>query len=152
MCRIKRKYGALLQKNLRHRIQYPLSGAASFSIMLLRIGNVGILSHMEGMNTIMPAVVAAIVMDAAACHNRNVCSLFHIKIIVYHIRDTGSGYHYRNMHLLPLCLTADIHVNPLLILFPADFDMLRITMAKRLSVIAQVESALLLKAKVIYFA
>ena len=56
------------------------------------------------------------------------------------------------MHLLPLCLTADIHVNPLLILFPADFDMLRITVAKRLSVIAQVESALLLKAKVIYFA
>ena len=56
-----------------------------------------------------------------------------------------------DVDLFSLGFPADIHINSLLVLFPADFDMLRVPVTEGLSVIAQIIGTFLFKAQVIYF-
>ena len=106
---------------------------------------------MESVDAIVAAVIAAVIMDPAASYNNNTGSILHVKIIINHIGNARSGNHHRDMDLLSLCFPADINVNPLLVLFPPDPDMLRIPMTKGLPVIPQIIGAFLLKAHIIYF-
>lgn len=40
---------------------------------------------MEGMDAVVSALVAAAVVDSAACHNPYICAILHIEIVVYKV-------------------------------------------------------------------
>ena len=149
--RIQVEHRVLLQIDLRHGVQDLFSRPFPFSVILFRIGDGRPLSHVESMDAVVPCRVAARVVDAAAGHDGHVRAALDIEIIVYDVGHAGSVHHHRDVHLFPLGLFADIDVDPLFVRFPADLDVLRISVAEGLSVVAQVVGALLLKAVIVYF-
>lgn len=40
---------------------------------------------MEGMDAVVSALVAAAVVDSAACHNPYICTILYIEIVVYKV-------------------------------------------------------------------
>lgn len=40
---------------------------------------------MEGVDTVVSALIAATVVDSAACHNPYICAILHIEIVVYKV-------------------------------------------------------------------
>lgn len=51
--------GSLLQIDDGLRIQNPFAGTNPLSVVLFRIGNLGVLAYVEGVNTVVLAVIAA---------------------------------------------------------------------------------------------
>ena len=93
--------------------------------MLFFITDIGILSYMEGMNTIMTALIAAAVVDAAAGHYGDFRTRLHIKIVVNHIRYAGFCDNHGNMYRFPFGVGADYHVNAGMTVFSLfNLDML----------------------------
>ena len=148
--RIQCKYRVLLQINLRHRIQHLCTCSFAFSVMLLFITHIRALPYMEGMNPIMPALVAATVMNTAACDNRHICTLVNVEVVVNHIMHPGRIHHYRYMHLFSLRLSVYENVNPLLIFFLLNLDMLAVSMTECDAVMPKIERSLLLEFFPIY--
>lgn len=56
---------------------------------------------MERMDTVVPAVVAAAVVNAAARYNRNIGAVRNVEIIVNKIRHTGNADDNRDKYFSP---------------------------------------------------
>ena len=78
--------------------------------MLFLVADIGPLPHVEGVDAVMAALVAAAVVDAAAGHNGDVRSVGDVEVIVHDIHHTGGAHHHRDMHLLALCIPVYIHI------------------------------------------
>ena len=113
--------------------------------MLFLVAHVGIFSYMERMDTIVPAVVAAAVVNAAARYNRNIGAVRNVEIIVNKIRHAGNADDNRDKYFFALRLAVDQNINARLILFFADFDMFTVTVAERNAVLAEIVCPFLLK-------
>ena len=88
--------------------------------------NIGILSNMKGMNAIMAALITAAVMDAAACHDRNIRAIRNIEIIINQIGHSGNADHHWNKNSLSFCIAINQDIDARLIFFFADPDMLTV--------------------------
>ena len=58
--------GAFLQLHLCRRVQYALAAAIALPIVLFYIADAGVFADVEGVNTVVLALRATIVVDAAA--------------------------------------------------------------------------------------
>ena len=106
--------------------------------MLFLVAHVGIFSYMERMDTVVPAVVAAAVVNAAARYNRNIGAVRNVEIIVNKIRHTGNADDNRDKYFFAFCLAVNQNINARLILFFADFDMFTVTVAERNAVLTEI--------------
>ena len=100
---------------------------------------------MECMNAVMPALLVPVIVNAASCHDQDICTVLDIKVIIDHICDTGSRNNHRYMHCLTFCLPADKDINPGLVLLLYDADVLTVAVTYCLSVLTQVISTFLYK-------
>ena len=67
-------------------------------------------------------------MNAASGDNRHIGAVLNIEIIVYDI-NAFLTHNNRNMHLLVLCLAADMNVNARLVFLLYDMDMTAVAVA-----------------------
>ena len=144
LCRLKRKHGVLADIDLCHRVEHFLPRPVSFCIMIFHIFDIRILSHMECMNPVVARLAASLSMDSASGNDRYVSAVFNIKIIVYDI-NAFLGHYDRYMHLLVLCLAADMDIDSGLILFLHYINMTAVAMAHCHSVQSEVICPFLLK-------
>ena len=107
--------------------------------MLLFVTDIRTFSYMERVYPVMAALIASAVMNPAARDNRHLCAPGNIEIIVDLILHTGSVHHNRNMHLLSLRLFVYENIDPLLIFLLLNLNMLTVSVAKRDSVVPEVE-------------
>ena len=113
--------------------------------MLFFITDIGILSYMEGMNTIMTALIATAVVDAAACHDGHIRTIRDIEIIINQIRHAGNTDYNRDEHFFTLCITVNQDIDPRLIFFLTDLDVLAVSMTDRYAILAKIISTFLRK-------
>ena len=104
--------------------------------MLLFITDIAAGSDMEGMNSVMTAVVTSAVMNSAACNDRYSCSILYIEIIIHLIGHSRSIDNNRNMHVFTVGITTDYHVDSRLVLLALNLNMLRVPMTKRITIVS----------------
>ena len=119
--------------------------------MVLYVLHIRIFSHMEGMNTVVAALAAAVIVYSAACYDYDVCPVLYIKIIIYYILHARFGHDNRNMDLFLLSFSADININAGLIFLFFNPDMAAVSVADCHTVQAQIIGAFLLKSQRIYY-
>ena len=106
---------ALFHVNLCHRIQDTLAIAVAGAVMLLNIFNLGILSDIESMNTIMLGILHAAVVNAAAGYDDHIAVLADIEVIVNGLLETALAEHDRDMYALMFGTRFDLDINTALI-------------------------------------
>ena len=75
-----------------------MTDLVSLTVMLFLVAHVGIFSNMERMDTVVPAVVAAAVVDTAARYNRNIGAVRNVEIIVNKIRHARNADDHRDKY------------------------------------------------------
>ena len=78
---------ALLQVDHRLRVHDPAAGAVALAVVLLGVLHVGVLAHVEGVEAVVAALLAAAVVDAAAGHDVHIAVLADVEIVVDHLLD-----------------------------------------------------------------
>ena len=94
--------------------------------MILNIFDIGILADMEGMDTVMAGFAAAFTVDTAAGYDSDVCTVFHIKIVVDNVKSRFR-HDNRNVHLFVLCFAADFDIDARKICFLHNSDVPAVT-------------------------
>ncbi len=142
---IQRKYSVLLHIYLSDRIQHPGAGSFPLAIVFLLVPDICALADMEGMDPVMPALIAAAVVDATSCDDGYVRASIDVKIIIDFILHARGIYHYRNVHLLPSGIPINVNIDSRLIFLLFDLNMLAVPMTQGNTVVAQVVCAFLLE-------
>lgn len=78
-------------------------------------------AYMKRMDTVVPAVVAAAVVDTAARYNRNIGAVRNVEIIVNKVRHAGNADDNRDKYFFTFRLAIDQNINARLILFFRGF-------------------------------
>ena len=94
--------------------------------MILEVGDIGIFSDMEGMNAIVPALIAAIIVDPAPGNDGDRCTVGDKKVVVDDILDPRFRENHRNMDLLTVGRSVNKDVDAGAIAFFDDTDMLAV--------------------------
>ena len=84
---------------------------------------------MEGMDAVVSALVAAAVVDSAACHNPYICTILHIEIVVYKVCHARFAEYYRDIDSLSIRLAINININAGLVRLFLYLDVLAVSVA-----------------------
>ena len=106
----------------RGRIQNPLSGSFSFSIMLLYISYFGVFANMKRMDTVMLRRIVSAAVDTASGHNRHIRVFSDVKIIIYKIFQSVLADDHRDMHALVFGSGLDDNVDARFIFFAYNIN------------------------------
>ncbi len=123
------------------RIHHTLSSALTRTIVLLYIPHLRIFSDKKGMNAAVFTGLVTAVVNAAACHNRDITVLSNMKVIVHQLFESRLCHQHRNMHTFLFGAGLDENINSRLVLFGDNLNMLCGLPACRFTVCADVVSA-----------
>ena len=102
----------------------------------------GVLTYIEGVDTVMTAVLSAAVVDAAAGHDVHIAVFTDVEVVVNQFLNTGLGDDDGNVALLALGSVFDTDVNTgFAVGLAGDLDVLRGLPAVAAGVLANVEGA-----------
>ena len=133
--------GALLQIDDGLRVENALAGAGALTVVLLDVGDVGVLAHVEGVDAVVLGGVAAAVVDAAARDNLCRCALADIEVVIDQIVQAALGEHDGDMDALEGRVRGDVDVDAGLVGLRRNLDVLGAAALDALAVGAEVESA-----------
>ena len=130
LCRVQREDRIIFHIDLCHRVQHSCAGSLSFSVVLFLIAHIGAFSHMEGMDSIVTALIAAAVVDPAAGYNCHVCTFRDIEIIIYNVRHARRIHNHRDVNLFAFRVSVNIDINSWFVFLFPDFNVLTVAMAQ----------------------
>ena len=90
-----------LQVNDGLGVQDALASAGAFAVVLFGIGHLGVFAHVEGVDAVMLAVIAAAVVDATAGHDVHLSPFADEEVVVDPVSVSSTG-----MWTLPFLLPA----------------------------------------------
>ena len=85
--------------------------ALSCAYVLFLVKHLCVLANKETVDTVVAGFLFIIGMNAAACHNNDICALFNKKVVIYQIINSAVSYTGRDINSLMLCLGADKNVD-----------------------------------------
>ena len=134
--------GALFQIDNGLGVHDAATGAVAVTVVLFRVFHMGVLTYIEGVDTVMTAVLPAAVVDAAAGHDVHIAVFTDVEVIVDQFLNTGLGDDDGNVALFALGPILDADVNAgFAVGLAGDLDVLRGLPAVAAGVLANVEGA-----------
>ena len=96
-----------------HHVAAGLTGVV-LAVVLLAVPHPGVFADVERMDAVVAALVAAGVVDAAACHDLHVAVVAHVEVVVDQLAKAGLADDDGDVTLLPLGARLDADVDALL--------------------------------------
>ncbi len=103
--------GALLQIDNGLGVHDAATGAVAVTVVLFRVFYMGVLTYIEGVQTVMAAGLGAAVVDAAARHNVHIAVFTDVEVIIDQFLNTGLGDNDRNVALFTLGSVLDTDID-----------------------------------------
>ena len=142
---------ALFEIRLGHGRKFALALFVAFAVMPLDISHAAAFFEIKGVDAVVTALAAGVVVNAAAGDYRHVRALADIKVVIDLVEHVASGENDGDMHAFPFDARPNDDVYAVFVLFRDYFDVLVRGAGEALTVLANVVRAFGYAVKVGYF-